>query len=93
MLFYSQSWPVCDMRLVFFIFIVSFSASSWASENNHNHLVKQFNDMPQASLVVASENNDFRYSIRPEQAMIPASTLKLLTALLALETWGLSIAS
>lgn len=74
------------MRLVFIIFIASISTSSLASENNH--LVEQLNNMPQASLVVASENNDFRYSIRPEQAMIPASTLKLLTALLALETWG-----
>ncbi|HID80835.1 MAG TPA: peptidase S13 [Chromatiales bacterium] len=44
--------------------------------------------MQNASLLVENNNGHALQSLRANQPMIPASTLKLLTALMALETWG-----
>ncbi len=44
--------------------------------------------LEEASLLMVDTSGHKLVSLRPEKPMIPASTLKLVTALLALETWG-----
>jgi len=66
-----------------FILMLFFSSASLVAAPNS--ALKQLYSMPNASLYLPSEPE---YNFRAEQAMIPASTLKILTALLALKTWG-----
>ncbi|NVZ08642.1 D-alanyl-D-alanine carboxypeptidase [Allochromatium humboldtianum] len=49
--------------------------------------VAQVRSLPQASLLVKERGHD-RIAYQAEAARIPASTMKLLTAYAALETWG-----
>ena len=49
-----------------------------------NSALERLYKMPKASLYL---DGDPKYSLRANQPMVPASTLKVLTALLALKTW------
>ncbi len=46
-------------------------------------------NLQRSSLLVLDDQGKERYVLRPDQPMVPASTLKILTALLAIEHWGL----
>lgn len=48
----------------------------------------EFNELKDAGLLVQSRNGESLISMREEQAFIPASTTKLVTAWLALRHWG-----
>jgi D-alanyl-D-alanine carboxypeptidase/D-alanyl-D-alanine-endopeptidase (penicillin-binding protein 4) len=50
--------------------------------------LQQLQQLQNASLLVENIDGSREQSLRADQPMIPASTLKLLTAYLALETWG-----
>lgn len=50
--------------------------------------LQRLQTMQSASLLVEDNHNHALQNLRANQPMIPASTLKLLTALMALETWG-----
>lgn len=51
---------------------------------------EQLFNTAEASLLVLDHQGQSVYSIRPDKQRVPASTLKLLTTLLAIEKWGLS---
>lgn len=72
---------------LFFLLIIFLNSEPSLAVENGNVLLK-IQNMPEASLLLASKNNENLVSIRADQAAIPASTLKLLTAYFALETWG-----
>ena len=57
-----------------------------ASENNPLALLEE---LPQASLLALDGNANIIANIAPDQARTPASTIKILTAWLAIEYWGL----
>ena len=73
------------MRRVVLLTIIIFLQPAWAEENSGN-VLQQIKNMQQASLVVKAKSG-LQHEIRADLPLIPASTLKLLTALLALETW------
>jgi D-alanyl-D-alanine carboxypeptidase/D-alanyl-D-alanine-endopeptidase (penicillin-binding protein 4) len=50
---------------------------------------KGINKIDKASLLVPKTDKDQAVSIRPEQLLVPASTLKVVTAYLAINRWGL----
>lgn len=50
--------------------------------------LQRLQSMQNASLLVEDNNGHALQNLRANQPMIPASTLKLLTTLMALETWG-----
>lgn len=68
---------------LFLVFYVYFSAHAWAGDalNTLNHL-------PHSSLLVVDRDNNVLHAKNPDQSFIPASTVKLLTALIALDSWG-----
>ena len=74
------------MRKVIILFFLFIFSPCRAAEDSQG-ILQQIRNMEQASLVVRSESG-FQQKIRADLPLIPASTLKLLTALLALETWG-----
>ena len=41
------------------------------------------------AVLVVDDNDDIIYQWRPDESMVPASLLKLATAYLAIEKWGL----
>ena len=45
---------------------------------------------PESALVVNSASGEQLYKLRPHTPLIPASTLKILTALIAIDHWGLA---
>ena len=74
------------MRQVIILFFILLVSPNLASESSKN-VFQQIENMQRASLVVGTKP-DLQHEIRADLPLIPASTLKLLTALLALETWG-----
>ncbi len=79
----TDSW-----RLLLLCFILlAFSAYGDCKESSNTQGLEQILNMDQASLITGSADNPDK-AIRPELPLIPASTLKLLTALFALQTWG-----
>ncbi|MGF1546922.1 MAG: D-alanyl-D-alanine carboxypeptidase/D-alanyl-D-alanine-endopeptidase [Thiotrichales bacterium] len=44
--------------------------------------------LKRSSLLVLDQHGNEKFSVRPDEFMVPASTLKIMTALLALEHWG-----
>jgi len=71
--------------LVFLACSIQSVAPAWGEQSSP--LEKMVN-LQHASLLVEDESGNVLHSIRAREPMIPASTLKLLTALIALETWG-----
>ena len=71
--------PIFPLVLGIFIFF-NLNSSVEAS----THALKRLYKIPNASLLVAG---DPRYNLRANQNRTPASTLKILTALLALKAW------
>lgn len=71
-----------------FIFCIAFSTApyNFAAENSDD-ILQQIKNMDEASLIVGSAENPYM-EIRSDLPLIPASTLKLLTALIALQTWN-----
>lgn len=69
-------------KLVFIAFIVF--TNQVAAERS----LATLHELQSASLLVVDHNNAVQYSKNPDQLLIPASTVKLLTALIALEHWG-----
>lgn len=65
--------------MLFFLFSIS---PTFAASNN---ALKRLYKMPKAGLYVEGQPKD---RLNSNKALIPASTLKVLTALLALKTWG-----
>ena len=82
------------LKLPFVIFYLSLSLSALASETFSNALeegtqLRYFNQLQHAGLVVKSaEQARALYERNAQQSFIPASTTKLITALLALQHWG-----
>lgn len=66
--------------LIFFVFI---SAHAWAGD-----ALNSLNNLQHSSLLVIDRNNNLLRAKNPDQSFIPASTVKLLTALIALDNWG-----
>lgn len=64
-------------------------ASNASSANSLNKHKKIINKMPNASLLLANNVANQSVSIRPQQLLVPASTLKVVTAYLAIKRWGL----
>ncbi len=56
---------------------------------NNKSPIKQIEQLPKSSMLTLDGNGDILANIAPEQARIPASTLKILTAWLAIKHWGL----
>lgn len=67
--------------------IVLALTASVVAANDFNALTT-LSKLPNSSLMVAGQLETNRYSVNPDTALIPASTLKILTAWLALEHWG-----
>ncbi|BCX89710.1 serine-type D-Ala-D-Ala carboxypeptidase/endopeptidase [Methylomarinovum tepidoasis] len=60
---------------------------SWAAVGRPTALLRLYTLPDAALLVVDSQGREVR-AYHPDRPLIPASTLKLLTALMALQTWG-----
>ncbi|MCJ8298337.1 MAG: D-alanyl-D-alanine carboxypeptidase [Pseudomonadales bacterium] len=74
-------------QLFSFIVLGCFSlASSAAAIDKHDKIISA---IPQASLLLAETKDASGISIRPDQLLVPASTLKVVTAYLAIKRWGL----
>ncbi|MBO1927210.1 D-alanyl-D-alanine carboxypeptidase [Thiomicrorhabdus sp. 6S2-11] len=79
--------------LTMFLLIVGFSAQA-AEPVIHKQLnfsgknFALYQTLNPAALLIADEGGQLLYSDNIEQAMVPASTTKLITALLALQHWG-----
>lgn len=50
--------------------------------------IQHLESLEKSSVLILEENHEKRYSIRADQAMVPASTIKVLTAFLALKHFG-----
>lgn len=73
------------------LYVVPFLALMLLATPAHsegNALLQRLQTMRNASLLLEDNSGQVLQSFRADQPMIPASTLKLLTALIALETWG-----
>ncbi len=70
-------------RQLLLIILVLWSAGTWA-ENS----LRTLHEFRSASLLLVDHDNAVQQSKNPDQLFIPASTVKLLTALIALEHWG-----
>ena len=74
-------------QLFSFILLGCFSlASTAAAIDKHDKIISA---IPQASLLLAETKDASGISIRPDQLLVPASTLKVVTAYLAIKRWGL----
>ena len=62
------------------------SYSSAADFSKHSNIIQ---NIPNAALLLIDSNPKKSISIRPEQLLVPASTLKIVTAYLAIKRWGL----
>jgi D-alanyl-D-alanine carboxypeptidase/D-alanyl-D-alanine-endopeptidase (penicillin-binding protein 4) len=71
--------------LVFLACSIQSVAPAWGE---HPSPLEKMANLQHASLLVEDESGNVLHSIRAREPMIPASTLKLLTALIALKTWG-----
>ncbi len=73
------------MYLVRFIVIILFviQANSYA-----DNALDEFAQLQNSSLLVVSEKGESVYSKNADQLWVPASTVKLLTALMAIDHWG-----
>ncbi len=73
--------------LLMIVLVNSFSVASFAKGlDKHNKII---NKIPNASLLLAKSKITQGVSIRPQQLLVPASTLKVVTAYLAIKRWGL----
>ena len=62
------------------------SYCSAADFTKHSNIIQ---NIPNAALLLIDSNPKKSISIRPEQLLVPASTLKIVTAYLAIKRWGL----
>ncbi|MCV6615983.1 MAG: D-alanyl-D-alanine carboxypeptidase, partial [Cellvibrionaceae bacterium] len=60
----------------------------WAQAKSLNSFLNDIEAMPKASLLAAANRANNGIDIRSNKPLIPASTMKLVTAYLALERWG-----
>ena len=73
------------MRLQKLLFLIlALYSTQTCAENSLTIL----DELQSASLLLIDHNNAIKQSKNPDQLFIPASTVKLLTALIALEHWG-----
>jgi len=63
------------------------SAVNAADFAKHGKIIQ---DIPKAAFLLIDSNPKNNISIRPEQLLVPASTLKIVTAYLAIKRWGLA---
>ncbi len=76
------------MRMgVFFVILLAFFASSLGAASTANPL-SLLEQTPRAAVWLGDPWREPLYEIRGEAPLVPASTLKILTAWLALEKWG-----
>lgn len=69
-----------------FLFLAILMAASHTQSKPLNDYLSEVKAMPEASLLTAKGPNNV--DIRSNKLLVPASTMKLLTAYLALERWG-----
>lgn len=72
-------------NLCFALLIVSITVGSQSFAGT---ALQSLSDIDASALLMLDENGVPLYSKRAEETFIPASTVKILTALIALETWG-----
>ena len=70
------------------ILLTSLACSSYAQDTHLQPDLSAFQHIDQSALLVLDHNHQAIYSQRAEQLYIPASIVKLLTALLVLDHWG-----
>ncbi len=70
--------------LLLSLFITGFVSASW----EESPALQEFNQLQHAGLLVLDAEQVPVYAKNAEQSFIPASTTKLITALLALQYWG-----
>ncbi|NQZ30375.1 MAG: D-alanyl-D-alanine carboxypeptidase [Oceanospirillaceae bacterium] len=70
-----------------FLMLLVMSHVTAASEMSKHSAIIQ--GIPKAALLLADTSARHSISIRPEQLLVPASTLKIVTAYLAIKRWGL----
>ncbi|MFK8067181.1 MAG: D-alanyl-D-alanine carboxypeptidase [Gammaproteobacteria bacterium] len=81
--FTTNSWQL----LLISLSLLAFSPYNYAKENSKTPGIEQIQNMDQASLFLGHVENPYK-TVKPDLPLIPASTLKLLTGLFALQTWG-----
>ncbi len=74
------------LRLFIFCIALSHASNNFAEEYSDD-VFQKIKDMKHASLIFGSEKHT-HIAIQPDLPLVPASTLKILTAFIALETWG-----
>jgi len=70
-------------RIILFSCSLLFCPASWAS-----NALDSLRSLPASSILVLNSDNKVSHAKNEDQLFIPASTVKLLTALIALEYWG-----
>ncbi|MFT5707879.1 MAG: D-alanyl-D-alanine carboxypeptidase/D-alanyl-D-alanine-endopeptidase (penicillin-binding protein 4) [Oceanospirillaceae bacterium] len=77
------------VQQVLLLVVMSLCVSSFsygAAIDKHNKILQK---IPKAALLLAQNSHIAGVSIRPQQLLVPASTLKVVTAYLAIKRWGL----
>ncbi len=93
---YQESWMLLReiksrnamgfLRSLFFAWL--FAIITVSSQSYAGTALRALSDIDASALLVLDESGVPLYSKRADEIFIPASTVKILTALIALETWG-----
>ncbi len=74
--------------LVFLTAVIASLPAAWAVADGTGELNKELSRYDQAAVLLTDEKGTVIYAFNEQQPMVPASTVKLLTGLMALEHWG-----
>jgi len=75
---------------IWFVFTIVMSAAISINAAELKHYKDKINSLAQASLVLQKNNDNKEIQIHSDKLLVPASTLKIVTAYLAIQRWGLN---
>ena len=75
-------------KIGFFILLLGWLANAQSQDLSSALAIKAFEQIDQAALLITNKQGEPLYARAPQQPYVPASLVKLLTALVALDHWG-----